>query len=197
MFLLRVGGKLQSKVKQTMIIAIGLLAASVILSLVGSVSSEELLRFSNEVQMSKGTKILKISQLINDTSFISLSCLNINLTLINLRSDREIWLDIYERESFKSLKIAPEERAVLSLKPPYNTYTFVLEGEKCPNFLVEADCLAITYPYRYLSVVSLIFFFTGTVLLINSLFRELPKSLREDGGEALSIKSSSKAATCL
>jgi len=161
-----------------------LLAVSVVFSLLGSASSEERLRFFNEVQMNEGTKVLKVSQLINDTSFTSLSCLNINLTLNNLRSDREIWLDIYERESLRSLKIAPGERAVLSLKPPYNAYTFVLEGGKCPSLLVEADCLTITYPYRYLSVVSLIFFFTGTVLLINSLFRELPKSLREDVGEA-------------
>jgi hypothetical protein len=173
------GGEVHSKVQRMVTIALSFLAMSVVFSLLGSVSSEEHLQFFNEVHVSEGTRILKVSQLINDTKFTSINCLNINLTLNNLKNNTEILLDVYEKDLLRSLRISPGGKAVISLKPPYNAYTFVLEGERCPGLYVEADCLRITYPYRYLSVVSLIFFFMGTILLVNSLFRELPNSLRE------------------
>jgi hypothetical protein len=166
------------------ILAIGFLALAAVLSLFGSICSTKSLEFFNEITLSEDTKVLKVAQLINDTGFTSLSCLSLNLTLINSEGGAELRLNIYKKNTSVSLRVGAGEEVVLNLQPPYSAYTFILEGGKRSVLSVKADCFSVTYPYKYFSVVSLVLFIIGTSLLLNSLFHELPKALQEHGENA-------------
>jgi hypothetical protein len=168
---------LQKRTKK-IILSFFFLAFAVIFSIVGSVSTIERIQFFNKITLKNDTSIFKIFHLINDTEFVSSSCQELNLTLIKFGDEGETWLEVYKINSSMSIRLEQGNSIVLQLQPSYNAYTFIFKKGAKSTIVVKSECFSVTYPHKYFSVFSIIFFIVGTTLLLDYMFRELPYAIK-------------------